>query len=152
MPYDHGTRDIQHQPPQLSRLSGPVGRQVRRKRRDLVAVAAAHDVTKLRVFGSVARGEDRPGSDVDLLVDLPPDMGLLGLGRVQEDLEAILGTKVDLVPWQVALGPVLQSRDVVAGLSPGRGRGPCCPRRAHWPHRSHGAVPRNHGKVTLPWS
>jgi uncharacterized protein len=90
--------DIQQQPPQLSRLSGPVGRQVRRKRRDLVAAAAAHEVTNLRVFGSVARGEDRPDSDVDLLVDLPPHMGLLGLGRVQADLEAILGVKVDLVP------------------------------------------------------
>ena len=49
-------------------------------------------MTNLRVFGSVARGEDRPDSDVDLLVDLPPHMGLLGLGRVQADLEAIL-------PW-----------------------------------------------------
>jgi len=90
--------DIQRQPPQLSRLSGPVGRQVRRRRRDLVAAAAAHNVTNLRVFGSVARGEDRPDSDVDLLVDLPPHMGLLGLGRVQADLEAILGTKIDLIP------------------------------------------------------
>jgi uncharacterized protein len=90
--------DIQQQPPRLSRLSGPVGRHVRRKRRDLVAAAAAHDVTNLRVFGSVARGEDRPDSDVDLLADLPPDMGLLGLGRVQTELEAILGAKVDLVP------------------------------------------------------
>ena len=71
---------------------------VRRKRRDLVAAAAAHDVINLRVFGSVARGEDRPDSDVDLLVDVPPDMGLLGLGRVQAELEAILGAKVDLVP------------------------------------------------------
>jgi predicted nucleotidyltransferase/DNA-binding XRE family transcriptional regulator len=90
--------DIQQQPPQLSRLSGPVGRHVRRKRRALVAAAAAHEVTNLRVFGSVARGEDRPDSDVDLLVDMPPDMGLLGLGRVQAELEAILGAKVDLVP------------------------------------------------------
>jgi len=90
--------DIQQQPPQLSRLSGPVGRLVRRKRRDLVAAAAAYDVTNLRVFGSVARGEDRPDSDVDLLVDLPAHLGLLGLGRVQADLEAILGAKVDLVP------------------------------------------------------
>jgi hypothetical protein len=54
-------------------------------------------VTNLRVFGSVARGEDRPDSDVDLLADLPPGMGLLGLGRVQADLEDILGTHVDLV-------------------------------------------------------
>jgi len=90
--------DIQHQPPQLGKLSGPVGRQVRRKRHDLVAAAAAHDVTNLRVFGSVARGEDRSDSDVDLLADLPADMGLLGLGRVQAELEGILGAKVDLVP------------------------------------------------------
>ncbi len=69
-----------------------------RRRRDLVAAAAAHEVTNLRVFGSVARGEDRADSDVDLLVELPPHMGLLGLGRVQAELEAILGTTVDLVP------------------------------------------------------
>jgi uncharacterized protein len=43
-------------------------------------------VTNLRIFGRVARGEDRPDSDVDLLVDLPPYMGLIGLGRVQADL------------------------------------------------------------------
>jgi predicted nucleotidyltransferase/DNA-binding XRE family transcriptional regulator len=108
--------DIQQQPPQLSRLSGPVGRQVRRKRRALVAAAAAHEVTNLRVFGSVARGEDRPDSDVDLLVDLPAHMGLLGLGRVQADLEAILGAKVDLVPAS-DLKPAVRARterDLVA--------------------------------------
>ena len=54
-------------------------------------------MTNLRVFGSVARGLDRPDSDVDLLADLPPGMGLLDLGRVQADLEDILGTPVDLV-------------------------------------------------------
>jgi Predicted nucleotidyltransferases len=52
----------------------------------------------LRVFGSVARGEDQPNSDVDLLADLPSEMGLLGLGRVQAELEAILDARVDLVP------------------------------------------------------
>ena len=101
--------DFQQQPPHLGRLSGPVGRLVRRKRRDLVAAAAAHDVTNLRVFGSVARGEDRPDSDVDLLVDLPPHMGLLGLGRVRADLEAILGTKVDLIPAS-DLKPAVRAR------------------------------------------
>jgi predicted nucleotidyltransferase len=50
------------------------------------------------VFGSVARGQDRPDSDVDLLADLPPGLGLFGLGRVQAELEAILGARVDLVP------------------------------------------------------
>jgi hypothetical protein len=101
--------DIQWQPPQLTRLSGPVGQLVRYKRRELVAAAAAHDVRNLRVFGSVARGEDRAGSDVDLLADLPPGMGLLGLGRVQAELEAILGARVDLVPAN-DLKPAVRAR------------------------------------------
>ena len=64
----------------------------------MVAVAAAHGVRNLRAFGSVARGEDRPDSDVDLLADFPPGLSLFGLGRVEADLEGILGTRVDLIP------------------------------------------------------
>ena len=90
--------NVRRQPRRLSKLSGPIGQRVRRRRRDLIAAAAAHGVTNLRVFGSVARGTDRPDSDLDLLADLPPDMGLLGLGRVQAELEAIVGSPVDLVP------------------------------------------------------
>ena len=90
--------NVRRQPRRLSKLSGPIGQRVRRRRRDLIAAAAAHGVTNLRVFGSVARGTERPDSDLDLLADLPPDMGLLGLGRVQAELESILGSPVDLVP------------------------------------------------------
>jgi predicted nucleotidyltransferase len=75
----------------------------------LDSAAAAHEVTNLRVFGSVARGEDRPDSDVDLLVDLPPHMGLLGLGRVPADLEAMLGARVDLMPAS-DLKPTVRAR------------------------------------------
>jgi len=89
---------LQPEPRELARLSGPVGRRVRRNRHKLVAAAAAHGVTGLRVFGSVARGEDRPDSDVDLLADLPPGLGLFGLGRVEAELEHIVGARVDLAP------------------------------------------------------
>ena len=89
---------VRRQPGRLQRLSGPVGRRVRRHRNDLIAAAEARGVRNLRVFGSVARGEDRPDSDVDLLADLPAGLGLLGLGRVEADLEAILGARVDLIP------------------------------------------------------
>src|SRR5258708_18234349 len=92
------TLGLRHQPNRLRRLSGPVGRRVRRHRHCMCAPAAAHGVRNLRVFGSVARGEDRPGSDVDLLADLPPGLSLFGLGRVEADLETILGTRVDLIP------------------------------------------------------
>ncbi|HLX47760.1 MAG TPA: helix-turn-helix domain-containing protein [Streptosporangiaceae bacterium] len=90
--------EIRRPPRRLARLSGPVGRRLRARRPEVIATAAAHGVSNLRVFGSVARGEDHPGSDVDLLADLPAGMGLFGLGRVTADLEAIVGTRVDLVP------------------------------------------------------
>ena len=92
------TLGLRRPPGHLRRLSGPVGRRVRRHREALVAAAAAHGVSNLRVFGSVARGEDRPDSDVDLLADFPPGLSLFGLGRVEADLEDILGTQVDLIP------------------------------------------------------
>jgi predicted nucleotidyltransferase/catechol 2,3-dioxygenase-like lactoylglutathione lyase family enzyme len=89
---------LRQPPSHLRRLSGPVGRRVRHHRKDLVAAAAAHGVSNLRVFGSVARGEDHPGSDVDLLADFPPRLSLFGLGRIEADLEDILGARVDLIP------------------------------------------------------
>jgi predicted nucleotidyltransferase/DNA-binding XRE family transcriptional regulator len=103
------TLELRRQPSRLRRLSGPVGRRVRRHRRDIIAAAAAHGVRNLRVFGSVARGEDRADSDVDLLADLPPGLSLFGLGRVESDLEAILGTRVDLIP-ATDLKPVVRER------------------------------------------
>ena len=89
---------LRRQPARLRRLTGPVGRRVRRHRQDLIAAAAAHGIQNLRVFGSVARGEDRPDSDVDLLADLPPGLSPFGLGRAEADLEAILGARVELIP------------------------------------------------------
>jgi uncharacterized protein len=92
------TMGLRRPPGRLRRLSGPVGRRVRRHRRDLVAVAAEHGVSNLRVFGSVARGEDSPDSDVDLLADFPPGLSLFGLSRLEAELEGILGAQVDLIP------------------------------------------------------
>lgn len=51
----------------------------------------------VRVFGSVARGEDVPGSDIDLLIDVPSEMGLFSLARLQADLQSLLGEPVDVV-------------------------------------------------------
>ena len=82
----------------VRRLTGPVGRRLRRRRMAVLELAAQHGVRVLGVFGSVARGEDRPDSDVDLLVELPEDMGLFAVARVQNELEQLLGASVDLVP------------------------------------------------------
>jgi predicted nucleotidyltransferase len=91
-------------------MSGPVGRIVRQRRREVIAAAEAHGASRVRVFGSVARGEDRADSDVDLLVDLPAGLGLLGYGRLLDQIERVLdGPKVDLVP-AADLKPEMRAR------------------------------------------
>ena len=86
-------------PRRMDVLTGPIGVRVRRNRRRLLDRAAVHGIRNLAVFGSVARGEDGPDSDLDLAADLPAEMGLVGLGRARDDFEAIVGRPVDLVPF-----------------------------------------------------
>jgi len=81
-----------------SRMNGPIGARLRARREKLTHVAAAHGLVNLRIFGSVARGDETEDSDVDLLVDVAPGVGLIGLARAQRELEELLGTRVDLVP------------------------------------------------------
>jgi predicted nucleotidyltransferase len=88
----------------------PVGRRLRRHRRKLNVIAAQRGATNLRVFGSVARGEDTEASDIDLLVDLAPGIGLFGLIGLQRELAELLGKDVDLVP---ASGLKADMRDLV---------------------------------------
>lgn len=54
--------------------------------------------SNVRVFGSVARGDDGSESDIDLLVDIKPDVGLFALGKMRSEAERILGATVDIVP------------------------------------------------------
>lgn len=79
-------------------LSGRLGRRVVRHRTRIQAIAASYGVGHVRVFGSVARGTEDGDSDVDLLMDLPDDMGLFTLGRLRRELEDLLGARVDVVP------------------------------------------------------
>lgn len=75
-----------------------LGRRLRQRRAALIAAAQSHGASNLRVFGSVARGEDGPDSDVDLLVDLAPGTGLFGLATLERELQEILHVDVDLSP------------------------------------------------------
>lgn len=67
------------------------------KRPDILRIAASHGARNVRVFGSVARGEDRPDSDVDLLVEMEPGRSLLDLVALGQDLEELLQRKVDIL-------------------------------------------------------
>ncbi|MEJ7834035.1 MAG: nucleotidyltransferase family protein [Nocardioides sp.] len=78
-------------------LTGPVGRRVVAHRTEVLDILVRHGATNPRLFGSVARGEDRSDSDVDLLVDFSPGIGLFDIFRIQDELQAILDAEVDLV-------------------------------------------------------
>ncbi|QSB24027.1 nucleotidyltransferase domain-containing protein [Curtobacterium sp. 24E2] len=49
------------------------------------------------MFGSVARGDDGPGSDVDLMIDVDAGLGIFALMRIQDAAERLLGVRVDVV-------------------------------------------------------
>ncbi len=67
------------------------------RREDILRIAAQHGAHNVRVFGSIARGEARPDSDVDLLVEMESGRSLLDLGGLLMDLQALLGREVDVV-------------------------------------------------------
>ena len=81
-------------------MSGPAhtGRgEIESRREEVLAVVRHHRGRSISLFGSVARGEEHEGSDVDFLVEFTPDSSLLDLIRLEEDLAALLGSKVDVV-------------------------------------------------------
>ena len=87
-----------------------------RYRQQILALAARRGAHNVCVFGSIARGEQRSDSDVDILVDFEPGRSLLDLTGLWLDLERELGCKVDVVSSR-GLRPRVASevlRDAVA--------------------------------------
>ena len=70
---------------------------LRRRREELLAIAALHGAAGVRVFGSVARGEDTDGSDVDFLVRMEKGRSLLDMVALRDSLEEALSRPVDVV-------------------------------------------------------
>ena len=79
------------------------------QREKVLGIAAARGARNVRVFGSVLRGLDQEGSDLDLLVDLPAGTSLLRVIGLQRDIEEALGVKVDLCTER-ELHPALKER------------------------------------------
>ncbi len=78
-------------------------------REKLMEVSRRHDVSFLGVFGSVAKGEETAGSDVDLLVRFAKRKSLLDLVRIERELSEALGRKVDLLT-EASISPHLRER------------------------------------------
>ena len=78
-------------------LSGPIGRRLSEHRREIRRLVSASGASNPRVFGSVARGQEHPQSDLDMLVDFPVrTRGLLPLAHLADEIARIVGVHVDI--------------------------------------------------------
>ncbi len=107
-------RQIGRSQPEVSRLlrfhgTSPLAHNVRRNADQIRQLVAEAGGTRVRVFGSVATGEDQADSDLDLLFLMKEPLSLMQLGRLEQRLSDLLGVPVDLVP-ESALRPDLRER------------------------------------------
>jgi predicted nucleotidyltransferase len=73
------------------------GNLIKERRKEILRLSTLHGARNVRIFGSVARDEAGPESDVDFLVEMGPGQSLLDLAGLALDLEQLLGRKVDIV-------------------------------------------------------
>ena len=78
-------------------------------RERLSAFCRTHDIRRAAIFGSLARGEGRPDSDIDLLVTFAAPKSLLTVVRLERELAAELGRKVELLTEE-SISPLIRSR------------------------------------------
>lgn len=97
--YEKGTR--RPSPKMLARLRAAAKLRpslvVAKNKPKITQITKRHKVVDVKVFGSVARGEDRPGSDLDLLVRFAPGASLFDQVELEQDLEDALGIGVDVI-------------------------------------------------------
>jgi len=74
-----------------------IQKAIKDKRREILRIAASHGAENVRVFGSAARGEAGPNSDLDILIKLAPGRTLLDIVAIKQDLQDLLGFDVDVV-------------------------------------------------------
>lgn len=100
---------LQRLPAGARRLAMGLDDLIKTKRVEILRIAAEHGARNVRVFGSLARGDAGPESDLDLLVQMEEGRSLLDLVGLWQDLEELLGRRVDVVS-EGGLSPYLRSR------------------------------------------
>jgi predicted nucleotidyltransferase len=80
---------------------------IRDKGKEILRVSHQHGARRVRIFGSAARGQTTETSDLDILVEMETGSSLLDIVAIQQDLEDLLGCKVDVVT-ESALSPYIR--------------------------------------------
>ena len=93
-----------------------IDKVLQEKRDEILRIAASHGAQDVRVFGSLARGDAGPGSDIDILVKLDPGRSLLDIVAIKQDLEDLLGCEVDVVT-EASISPYIREEVLREALS-----------------------------------
>jgi predicted nucleotidyltransferase len=80
---------------------------IKRYRNEILKISTHYGAKEIKIFGSALKGEAKTNSDVDLLVELEPGRSLLDIIAIKQDLEDLLGCKVDIVT-EAALSPYIR--------------------------------------------
>ena len=72
--------------------------EIKKVRQKLYQIAARHGISRVFVFGSVARGESTDVSDVDFLIEMDESVSALGVGAFQYEVQQLLGIHIDVIP------------------------------------------------------
>ena len=83
--------------------------ELRARREEILRTTTKHGARNVRLFGSAARGDAGPASDLDFLVEMEEGRSLLDLVGLWQDLEALLGCKVDVLA-DGGISPYLRDR------------------------------------------
>ena len=82
---------------------------IHHRRDEILEIARKYGAISVRIFGSVARGEDGPLSDLDVIVDMKQGSSLLDIVAIKQDIEDLLGIRVDLVT-EAAISPYIKDK------------------------------------------
>jgi len=93
-----------------------LGKILREKRDQILTIARQYGARNVRIFGSIARGEGKRDSDLDVLVELEPGRSLLDIIAIKQDLEDLLNTKVDVVT-EAAVSPYIRDEVLRQAIS-----------------------------------
>lgn len=107
-------RQIGRSQPEVSRLlrfhgTTPLAKRLRAARHEVIKTVKAAGGSNVRVFGSVATGQEHEGSDIDLLFHMDQPMGLMDLAGLEIELGTVLHADVDLVP-DTNIRPTMRER------------------------------------------
>jgi predicted nucleotidyltransferase len=72
--------------------------EIKKVKQQLYQIAARHGISKVYVFGSVARGESDDVSDVDFLIEMDDNVSAFGVGAFQYEVQQLLGINIDVIP------------------------------------------------------